>query len=257
MAAFGLSQTQFLNLYNPVLGSAQSSLLLSSKALRYFVTHLRFATPFYMTALIELFSYEVRNVTVNNHKTSQSHQQLLTRLKLVKSSQLSGSQLARDLTIWAPKYNTFYYSVRQAYKLVTYLKILTLLTTVASTPIGATQGILVYQFRQLSSAERIFLFVPTNQSVPVFGQKSEYTKYPTHWGISIAQLFSSARWLEREVSELFGVQLLGMVDRRNLLLQYGETSAPLKKSYPSAGWYEIYYVPTYNALIERFLTHTE
>ena len=54
-----------------------------------------------------------------------------------------------------------------------------------------------------------------------------------------------------------GVQLVGMVDRRNLLLQYGETSAPLKKLYPSVGWYELYYIPVYTALVERSLSPAE
>ena len=135
---------------------------------------------------------------------------------------------------------------------------MTLLVSTNIPSVLTSQGILVYHFHQVSSSERIFIFTPLSSiSASRSYEKSLYEANTSQWGVSVAQLFSSARWLEREVSELFGVQLLGMVDRRNLLLQYGETSAPLKKSYPSIGWYEIFYLPAYNTLVERSISHTE
>jgi len=61
LLGFGLPNTQFINLHNPVLESSYNSVLLSNKSLRYLLTHIRFSSPSYMTALVDIFSYEVRN----------------------------------------------------------------------------------------------------------------------------------------------------------------------------------------------------
>lgn len=126
--------------------------------------------------------------------------------------------------------------------------------------VPVTQGFMHYQFHQLCTLERIFIFTPLrlgSLGVTKHDKNSNNSSVSSQWGVSVSQLFSAARWLEREAVELFGVQLVGMLDQRNLLLQYGETSSPLKKAYPSSGWYEVYYIPVYNTLVERFLTQGE
>lgn len=52
---------------------------------------------------------------------------------------------------------------------------------------------------------------------------------------SVDSVFSSAGWLEREFSEMFGCPLAGKADARNLLLDYALAEAPLRKSFPCTG----------------------
>ncbi len=56
---------------------------------------------------------------------------------------------------------------------------------------------------------------------------------------SIEAFFSNANWLEREISEMFGVPYLAKKDSRNLLLDYGSTFAPFLKKFPSTGHTEV------------------
>lgn len=67
---------------------------------------------------------------------------------------------------------------------------------------------------------------------------------------SVTELFLNSNWLEREVAELNGIFFLGKKDTRNLLLQYGDTSAPMKKSFPSIGLREIFYNSNSDSLIQ-------
>lgn len=254
LVGFTLSTTQFINLYNPIVESPQNSILLANKSLRYLLVHIRFSTPFYMTPLTELFSYEVRG-------TLGSDNLLTTPNKLtqgLKNFPTLYTHLVSNVVTWSGRYSKIYLLILQSYGLQTGLNLLQLLLLKNTSITSPIQGVIVYQFHKISSLERIFVFTPLQKKqAEVNSFSSELTTTTSQWGVSVAQLFSCARWLEREASELFGIQLLGMVDKRNLLLQYGETSAPLKKSYPSVGWYEVYYVPIYNSLVERFISHTE
>lgn len=56
---------------------------------------------------------------------------------------------------------------------------------------------------------------------------------------SIESFYSSANWLERETSEMFGIQYIFKKDSRNLLLDYGFTSHPLLKKFPASGFSEV------------------
>lgn len=51
-------------------------------------------------------------------------------------------------------------------------------------------------------------------------------------------------WLEREITEMCGIFFENKKDIRNLLLQYGDTSTPFRKSYPSIGTKETIYDST-------------
>lgn len=71
---------------------------------------------------------------------------------------------------------------------------------------------------------------------------------------SISELFYSANWLEREVSELGGVVFLGKKDLRNLMLQYGDSSAPFQKSFPTVGLKEMFYNPVKDVIVQSPVT---
>lgn len=68
---------------------------------------------------------------------------------------------------------------------------------------------------------------------------------------SISELFFNANWLERENYELSGIFFSGKKDLRNLLLQYGDSSCPMKKNYPSIGLKEIFYDSITDSLIQN------
>jgi NADH:ubiquinone oxidoreductase subunit C len=100
-------------------------------------------------------------------------------------------------------------------------------------------SVLVYNFHVLNTQERLYIFVTNtlsiNKSTSVFRRSSKVS--------SITELFFAANWLEREVSELHGVYIEFKKDLRNLMLQYGDSSSPFQKSFPSIGLKEMYYNP--------------
>ena len=96
----------------------------------------------------------------------------------------------------------------------------------------------VYNFHSLQTCDRFYFFILNN-----FGSNnSTGTMFNTNF-TSITELFPAANWLEREAAELHGVSFSGKKDLRNLMLQYGDTSAPFQKSFPSIGLKEMYYNP--------------
>ena len=93
-----------------------------------------------------------------------------------------------------------------------------------------TNSITVYNFHNLTSQERFFIFC------------TELSNKSCNFSLnSIADLFPNANWLEREVSELHGVVFTNKKDLRNLMLQYGDSSTPFRKSSPSIGIKEVFY----------------
>ena len=58
---------------------------------------------------------------------------------------------------------------------------------------------------------------------------------------SIDMVYKNANWLERETSEMFGIQYLNKKDNRSLLLDYSRNEFPMLKDFPCEGYYEIYY----------------
>jgi len=89
---------------------------------------------------------------------------------------------------------------------------------------------IVYHFHNLLTHNRIFIFSLNLKSLPKFSNVK-----------SIAELFPNAAWLEREVAELFNFIFEGRKDTRNLMLQYGDSSAPFQKFFPSIGLKELSY----------------
>ncbi len=78
----------------------------------------------------------------------------------------------------------------------------------------------VYQFRSLSKN----LFLRVKARLPDGGCVG-----------TLAHLYSSARWLEREVHDLLGVRFEGHPDLRRILLPDGYDGHPLRKDYPVEG----------------------
>lgn len=101
---------------------------------------------------------------------------------------------------------------------------------------NTSSTVLVYNFHSITFQQRFFVFTSLNS-------KNNLNKNLITWNSvkSVTELFLNANWLEREVAELHGVFFSGKKDIRNLMLQYGDTSAPFKKSFPSIGVREVFY----------------
>ena len=104
-----------------------------------------------------------------------------------------------------------------------------------------TKQLLIYNFHSMLNQQRFFIFVMNSPTYLIINPQPLMT---------ISELFSNANWLEREVAELHGVFFSGKKDLRNLLLQYGDTSAPMQKSFPSVGTREIFYDSVTDLLIQ-------
>lgn len=143
----------------------------------------------------------------------------------------------KNVTLFVPDTLLYYLAIHlkfassergtQLIDLFAYENSLTLDTTTA--PSSSANPIIVYQFHNLFSQTRLFLFVTSSKHHPLTTPKS------------LGELFFSATWLEREVGEMHAVCFEGKKDLRNLMLQYGDTSAPFRKSYPSIGLKETFY----------------
>ena len=113
----------------------------------------------------------------------------------------------------------------------------------------SSNSIVVYNFHVLNTNSKFFFFVKIPSSV--FDFSNLLKKKSLHSILSITELFFSANWLEREVTELNGVFFTGKKDLRNLMLQYGDSSVPFQKSFPSIGLKEMYYNPIKDTIIQN------
>lgn len=110
-------------------------------------------------------------------------------------------------------------------------------------------SLIVYNFHSILHQQRFFIFVLNSP------QKNISTNFFNKNILSsITELFLNANWLERENSELNGIFFSGKKDLRNLMLQYGDSSTPLKKSFPSIGTREIFYDTVTDLLIQSPVT---
>lgn len=114
----------------------------------------------------------------------------------------------------------------------------------------SNSSIVVYNFHLLNSNLKFFFFVKVPSKV--HGIKSlSFNKSNYSSVLSITELFFAANWLEREVSELNGVFFTGKKDIRNLMLQYGDSSTPFQKSFPTIGLKEMYFNPLKDTIIQN------
>jgi len=117
------------------------------------------------------------------------------------------------------------------------------------TPLSAISieknSFLVYNFHSVYNQQRIFLFL--NNSVNFFKKSKQIRFFALN---SVSEIFPNANWLEREIAELHGTSFLGKKDLRNLMLQYGDTTAPMLKAFPSVGTREIFYDSVSDLLVQ-------
>ena len=98
-----------------------------------------------------------------------------------------------------------------------------------------SSNIMAYNFHSLRNQDRIIVFTQSGDS-PLY---------------SISELFSAGNWLERENHEMHGVSFVGKKDIRNLMLQYGDSSMPLQKSFPTIGLREMFYDPVKDVVVQN------
>jgi NADH-quinone oxidoreductase subunit C len=80
------------------------------------------------------------------------------------------------------------------------------------------------------------LSVKQNRRVRVKVQTDEDTPVP-----SVASVFNSANWFERETWDLYGVFFSDHPDLRRILTDYGFDGHPLRKDFPLTGYVEVRY----------------
>lgn len=107
------------------------------------------------------------------------------------------------------------------------------------------QSIVIYNFHSFHTQNRLYLF--SQNWVSSANSRLLNSNSPLN---SVTELFSAANWLEREVSELHGVYVSGKKDVRNLMLQYGDSSNPFKKFYPTIGVKEMVYDIVKDTLVQ-------
>lgn len=114
----------------------------------------------------------------------------------------------------------------------------------------SSSSIVVYNFHLLNNNSKFIFFTKTPSTT--IGSVSDFLSYKNFCSLfSIAEVYFSANWLEREVSELNGIFFTGKKDIRNLMLQYGDSTTPFQKSFPSIGLKEMYYNPIKDTIIQN------
>lgn len=68
---------------------------------------------------------------------------------------------------------------------------------------------------------------------------------------SVAGLYPSAGWFEREAFDLFGIPFEGHPDLRRLLTDYGFTGHPLRRDFPLSGFTQKRYDDLKRAVVEE------
>jgi NADH-quinone oxidoreductase subunit C len=86
----------------------------------------------------------------------------------------------------------------------------------------------VYSLLSVSLNRRLRVKVMTDEDTPV---------------PSVAEVFPSANWFEREAWDLYGIFFSDHPDLRRILTDYGFDGHPLRKDFPLTGYVELRYDP--------------
>ncbi len=68
-----------------------------------------------------------------------------------------------------------------------------------------------------------------------------YNSNNSHKLPSVDNIFKNANWVERELSEMFGVNYSFKLDIRKLLLDYSKNENPMLKDFPCGGYSDVFY----------------
>ncbi|MCO5121230.1 MAG: NADH-quinone oxidoreductase subunit C [Burkholderiaceae bacterium] len=71
---------------------------------------------------------------------------------------------------------------------------------------------------------------------------------------SVAGIWPSANWYEREAFDLFGIVFEGHTDLRRILTDYGFVGHPFRKDFPVSGYVEMRYDPAQGRVIYQPVT---
>ena len=83
-----------------------------------------------------------------------------------------------------------------------------------------------YNLLSLTHNRRIRILVSTDEVAPV---------------PSVAGIWPTATWFEREAWDMYGIVFEGLTDLRRLLTDYGFEGHPLRKDFPLTGYVEVRY----------------
>ena len=112
-----------------------------------------------------------------------------------------------------------------------------LYTSSQGAPKASSSTVLVYNFHGCKLQERLLVFSFLKDRLASF--------------TSLVELYPNCSWLEREVGEFHMVCFEGKKDVRNLMLAYGESNAPFRKSFPSIGTRELFYDGLNDVLVQE------
>jgi NADH:ubiquinone oxidoreductase subunit C len=74
---------------------------------------------------------------------------------------------------------------------------------------------------------------------------------------SLTIIYESAKWLERELWDMYGLFFIGNSDLRRILTNYGFEGFPLKKDFPISGYKQIVYSEIEHSLSEDLIEMTQ
>jgi NADH-quinone oxidoreductase subunit C len=106
-------------------------------------------------------------------------------------------------------------------------------------PSRAERFEVVYNLLSMALNQRVRVIVTTDANTPV---------------PSVAAIWPSATWYEREAWDMYGIIFEGQTDLRRLLTDYGFEGHPLRKDFPLTGFVQVRYDPERQAVVNEPVT---